>query len=266
MTSVSGAPARKAVGVLDIPSALLAPRRFFARVEDVPAYAWSLVVLLTTVTLTGYATVQTGLIDREVQRRVNDRTALIDQQKRDIVERSELRELYEEQRKQGEFELLLTRMQVVAAEPLRMLAAILIIAAVLYGAVALTGRKPEWHTLMSICVFASYAEALRLLMRLVLMISFGTLDIATSPTPLLKLWPEVQSLDPRAIAAIGGGLTALDPFRLWFWIIVLVGLAVTCQLRGWKAWMTCGLCWLVATASRTALAVAPLMQPASGGM
>ena len=48
----------------------------------------------------------------------------------------------------GEFKRLLTRIQVVVAEPMRVLATILLISAVFYGAVALTGRKPEWHTLL----------------------------------------------------------------------------------------------------------------------
>ena len=35
----------------DIPRALFAPRGMFGRVEDVPAYAWSLVILLASVTV-----------------------------------------------------------------------------------------------------------------------------------------------------------------------------------------------------------------------
>jgi hypothetical protein len=45
---------------------LLTPRQVFARIEDVPAWRWSLLILLTTVTLIGYATVETGLIDRAI--------------------------------------------------------------------------------------------------------------------------------------------------------------------------------------------------------
>ena len=55
-------PTRATVGVLDMPLALLSPRRVFAKVEDVPAYGWSLVVLLAAVTLLGYAKVETGLV------------------------------------------------------------------------------------------------------------------------------------------------------------------------------------------------------------
>ena len=82
---------RRTVGVRDIPLVLLAPRRLFRRVEDVGAYGWPLVLLLTGVTLIGWATVQTGLIDRQVDQRVNERIAEVDRTQRDVVERSELR-------------------------------------------------------------------------------------------------------------------------------------------------------------------------------
>ena len=66
------------VGVRDIPLVLLAPRRLFARVEDVTVYGLPLIVLLALVTLVGYATLETGLIDREVDREVNAEIARID--------------------------------------------------------------------------------------------------------------------------------------------------------------------------------------------
>ncbi|MCH7872639.1 MAG: hypothetical protein IID33_13150 [Planctomycetes bacterium] len=62
----------------DIPLVLLAPRRLFARVEDVAVYGLPLIVLLALVTLVGYATLETGLIDREVDREVNAEIARID--------------------------------------------------------------------------------------------------------------------------------------------------------------------------------------------
>lgn len=246
---------RRTVGVRDIPLALFAPRRLFKRVEDVGAYGWPLVLLLTGVTLIGWATVQTGLIDRQVDQRVNERIAGIDRLQRDVVERSALQELYQDARELGEFERLLTRIQVVVAEPMRALASILLISAVLYGAVALTGRKPEWHTLLSICVFASFVDLLGLLMRLVLMLRYATLEIDTSLALLTRPLVRAEGADPVGLAALAGGLTALEPFRVWFWLVVIVGLSATAQLRGWRAWAICLLCWLAAAGVRTLLTV-----------
>lgn len=250
---------RRTVGVRDIPLVLLAPRRLFSRVEDVAAWGWPLLILLTLVTLIGYAEVQTELIDREVDRRVQERIAQIDETQRDVVERSALRELYEKEHKKGTFEKLLMRIQVIVAEPTQALAAALLVAAVLYGVVALTGRKPEWHTLLTICVYAGFIDAMRLLMTLVLMLCHGTLEIYTSLTPLTRYLVDLEQAEPVQVAAVSGLLSAVDPFRVWFWVVVVVGLSVTAQLRGWRAWLICTLCWLVAVGGRTGLAIASVV-------
>jgi hypothetical protein len=256
---------RRTVGVRDIPLALLAPRRLFARVEDVAAWGWPLAVLLAVVTLIGYATVETGLIDREVDRAVDERIRQIDSQQRDVVERSTLRELYDNEHKQGEFTKLLKRMQVILAEPLTALAAALLVAALLYGVTALTGRKPEWHTLLTICVFAGFVDALRLLVMLALRLSYRSLEVDTSLSLLTGLLTDQRGLSPTTLAVVSGLLTALDPFRIWYWLVVIVGLAVTSQLPGWRAWLTCGLSWLVAAGGRCGLEVAMLPGTLGGG-
>ena len=250
------------MGVRDIPLVLVAPRRLFSRVEDVNAWGWPLVVLLTLVTLIGYATVQTGLINREVQRRVGERIAEIDKMQRDVVERSELRKLYEQEFKKGQFEELLTQIQVVVAEPAKALATVLLIAAVLYGVVALTGRKPEWHALLTVCVYAGFIDLLRLLMSLLLMLQHKTLEVDTSLAPLTRLMAGTEGINPIGLAALTGLLTALDPFRVWFWLVVLIGLAATAQLRGWRAWTICIMGWLVAAGVRCGLLVASASQAA----
>ncbi len=247
---------RRTVGLRDIPLVLVTPRRVFARVEDVPAWGWPLLTLLVLVTVIGYAKVQTGLIDREVDRAVQDRIAELDRAQRDIVERSKLREQYEQVRKQGEFEKLLTRMRVIVAEPGSALATALLVAAVLYGATALTGRKPEWHTLLTICVLAGFIDALRLLVGLALMLQYRSLEVDTSLALLVRLLVPAEDVSPRTLAAASGLLTALDPFRIWYWLVAIVGLSVTSQLPGWRAWLTCGLCWLAAAGSRCGLELA----------
>ncbi len=265
MSEVPEISARRTVGLRDIPRVLLAPRQVFARVEDVPAWRWPLLILLTVVTLIGYATVQTGLIDREIDRQVQTQMAEIDRIQRDVVERSTLRELYDQQHKQGEFLKLLTRMRVIVAEPVQALATALLVAAGLYGVTALTGRKTEWHTLLTICVLAGFVDALRLLAMLALRLYTRTLDVDTSPALLLRLLPPGTGGNARALALAAGLLTGLDPFRMWYWAIVIVGLAASAQLPGWRAWLTCGLCWLMAAGGRGGMAVLMLLGvPESG--
>ncbi len=255
----------RAIGARDIPLVFVAPRRLFARAEDVGAYAWPLVILLTAVTLLGAATVQTGLIELEVRRGVDARIAALDSEQRDVVERSALREMYAQQRKMGEFWELLTNIKVVAAEPLKALANVLLVAAVLYGVVALTGRKTEWHTLLTICVFAGFIDLLRLITVLGLMLSFRTLDVDTSAALLAPMLTGSEGVAPQQTAAVAGLLTAVDPFRIWYWLVILIGLSATAQLRGWRAWSVCVLCWLIGAGTRAGLAAAAAasMAPAS---
>jgi len=233
---------------------LWSPQRAFAQVEDVPRYGWSLLLILATVTLIGYATVQTGLIDRAVDLRVQTRIAAIDEMQRDIVERSALREMYEQQRKQGEFERVVMRIVAVAAEPAALLATILLIAAVLFGAVAVTGRKAEWHTLLTVVVFASAVDVIGRVVRFAFMLRFQSLEVETSLAPLVRQAMSPGAGGPQAAAALAGLATALDPFRIWFWVVVVIGLAATRQLSGWRGWTWCTACWLIGGLVRAAVA------------
>ncbi len=248
-------PPHSRVGIADIPRVLLSPSRVFARTEDVAAYGWPLVLLLTMVTLVGYATVETGLIDREVNRAVEVGIAELEATQADVVERSALRQMIEDQRKGGEFLRLMTRVKEIVVRPLGVLATVLLLGALLYGVVALTGRKAEWHTLLTVVVFASFVDLVGSLVRLGFMVNLRRLDVDTSLSGLALMWAPAESVG-KGIVALSGLLSAVDPFRLWFWGVVIVGLTVTAQLKGWRAWATCGLCWLAAGGFRAAMATA----------
>ncbi|MBI4719318.1 MAG: YIP1 family protein [Planctomycetes bacterium] len=246
-------PTRSTVGILDVPLALLAPRRVFQRIEDVAAYGWPLVVLLTAVTLAGWATVETGLVDRQVNQQVEAGIAKLEREQADVVERAALSQMIQDQRKAGEFTRMITRVQMIGAEPVRILACVLLLAALFYGLVALTGKKPEWHTLMTIMVFAGFADLLGSVVRLGMMLHFRRLEVETSLAAALPLLG-ASGVEPRHLAPLAGMLTAVDPFRLWFWGLVIIGLATTAQLRGWRAWVPCLLLWLSGGGLRAALA------------
>lgn len=259
-------PKRRTIGVLDTPLVFVAPRRVFARVENVNHYGWTLLLLLSLMALVGYATIETGLIDRQVDKRVQERQAELEKQFDNVVARSEFLKQLEETRKLGEFERLMTRMGVVAARPALQLAYTLLIAALLYGAVALTGRKPEWHTLMAIVVFAGFVDLSAEVLRLALMVRHGSMDVQTSAALLLRLLPgDHAMLTGKQGAMAAGLLSAIDPFRIWFWLVVIAGLSVTMQLKSWRAWLTCGMFWLVAALVHGGMAVSAAMQtpPAS---
>lgn len=249
---------RRTVGLRDILWVFLAPRRLFAKVENVGAYGWPLLVLLTTVTLIGYATVQTGLIDREVEKTVQKEIARLDMEQADVVQRSEISKQIEEIKKGGEFSKLMTRIGAIALEPIRVLASILLLSSFFYGLVALSGKKPEWHTLMSIAVFASFIDCVRMVFELAIKLKCASLTVDTSVGSFLKAYGGQIHL-PQQVADLAPSLlSGFDPFRIWFWIVTIIGLTVTSQLRGWRAWLPCLIIWLGGAGVRTGINYATL--------
>ena len=231
---------RHALLVYSSPSAL------FRRIEDTGAYGWALVVLLGLVTLVGYVQVQTGLLNRLVDERTNIRMRQIEDDRANLVDRGQLREVMENARQQGEFSKTIARLWVIVVSPVKMLAEYLLIAASLYAVVALTGRKPEYHTLMSICVYSGFIELIAYVLRVCMMMYYGTINIDTSLALLA---------DPGR----GTVLAAFDPFLIWFWILVALGLIVTQQLSRRMAIVSCSMLCIATMGLRVGVSFAAAM-------
>ena len=230
-------------GPLGVRHALLvftAPRSLFERVEDTGAYGWALVTLLGLVMLLGYAEVKTGLIDRVVDEQTEKELAKIEGEQANLVDRIQLKERMESVHKAAVFTKTMTRIGVVALKPMYLLASFMLIASALYAMAALTGRKPEYHTLMSICVYAGFIELAAFVLQLALMLYFRTTEIDTS----------LRALGPVGKPTV---LAAIDPFRIWFWVLVGMGLTVTHQLGRRMAIATCSVMCLVAIGVRAGL-------------
>jgi hypothetical protein len=256
---------RKRVGVLAIPLVFLAPRRLFERVENVTGYGSALLVLLGLLTLAGYVTIETGLIDNVVRERSAKRQSELEKQHEDVGQRATLIKLLEDDRKKAEFERLMTRLQKVVAAPVGELASMLLISAALYGMVALGGRKPEWHTLLTICVFAGFVDVVASFTRLGLMLQYGLLDVDTSAGLLAPLLPSCfGEVGSRSRAVVAHVLTGFEPFRMWFWVLVLVGVSVTAQLSRWRARIGCLLLWLISSGGHIALSFATMSSSGGG--
>jgi hypothetical protein len=235
---------KQPLGLRHIAWVFARPRKLFDRVEDSGAYGWALILLLALIFLIGYAQVQTGLIDRVVDRQTEQVLADMEESQATLVDRIELREQMEEIRKLGEFNKLMARLGAIVVAPLVTLSSFLLIASILYAVVALTGRKPEYHTLMGICVYAGFVEVSAYGLRLLMMLCYRTTEVNTS------LGMFVFSGEPTWLAGI-------DPFRLWFWGLVALGLVTTQQLRKRTAILSCAVMCLVAIGARIAMEYAP---------
>jgi hypothetical protein len=133
---------------------------------------------------------------------------------------------------------------VIVFTPTYTLASFLFIASILYALVALTGRKPEYHTLMSICVYSGFIVLAGCVVRLGMVLYYRTTEVDTSLGMLRA---------PGAPTPLSG----VDPFRIWFWVLVAIGLVVTRQLGRRMAIVSCTLMGLIAVGVRVALAYVP---------
>ncbi len=236
-------PLRGGLGVRHALWVFVAPRALFSRVEDTGAYGLSLVTLLGLVMLVGYSQVQTALYDRMVEQRTETRLGELEEAQLHLVDRIEFKDRMESIRKAAVFETTITRLGVIVLKPLYFLASLMIIASVLYAMVALTGRKPEYHTLMSIGVYAAYIELVGCVLQLGMMLYYRTTAVDTS----------LRELGSPALAAVWGGI---DPFRIWFWVLVAVGLTVTQQLSRRMAIVSCTMLCLMSAGMHAAMGLA----------
>lgn len=218
------------------------PGKVFARAEDTGAYGWALLVLLVSVLLMGYAQVQTGLIDQDVARNTEKQLEQLEREQLHLLDRVEFAERVDGIQKHAEFMRMISRLGVIVAAPIYFLASFLLISSVLYAAVALTGVKPEYHTLMSICVYSGFIELAAYGLQLGMMLTFKTTQVTTS-------------LGVLATPGKPSFLYAIDPFRIWFWVLVGAGLIVTHQLGRKMAIFCCTLMCLAATGVRAAAAM-----------
>ncbi len=234
---------KSVLGVRHAVLAYAAPRSLFSRVEDTGAYGWSLITLLGLMTLIGYAQVQTGLIDASVDRKTEQQKAEIEKNEGDLKDRVALKDSLDAIDKQAVFQKMIARLGSIVAAPVSMLASFLLIASILYAIVALTGRKPEYHTLMSICVYAGYIELLGAVVGLAMMLQYRSMDVGTS----------LAALAPPGKPSV---LAAIDPFRIWFWVLVAIGLTVTRQLSRRMAIAACVVMGLAGLGMHAALEMA----------
>ena len=203
------------------------PRRLFGLVEDTGAYGWALAALIALVMLIGYTEVKTGLIDRSMDQRTEEALAALEKSQAHMIDRIELRERMDDVRKAGEFNKLLARLGGIVFAPAHLLASLLLIASVLYAVVALRGRKPEYHTLMSICVFSAFIELIGQVLRLAMVIYYRTTEVNTSLDIL------ADAGKPSLLAAIEGCDLRLTREFITGYKPLIKSAPEQCELRSW---------------------------------
>ncbi len=240
-----------ALGLSQAPLMLVAPAGVLRRAADSGQYGWTLGAILLLVTLIGWATVQTGLVDREVDRQTNRALANLEREQIDLLSRTELTDRMQTIREAGQFMKLIRGGSAVLAAPIVLVASLMLIAALLFAVVALAGNKAEYPALMAICTFAAVVDLLAAGLRLGMMLAYRTIHVDTSLGLLVPL-----SEGTRIVKA---ALTGLDPFVAWFWILLGLGLIVSGQLSRRAAIITCVTFFAVGCLIRSGVALAVAM-------
>jgi hypothetical protein len=209
---------------LDLARLFLCPGALFARLPQHNPYPSALLLLVLLHVLFGSAVLSTGLVDYDIDRRArHDFARVAHHLEVDLPDQWADSSLKAVQQRAG-FEKLLARLGWLLGGPLCLGAGVAFTAAFLFVVVALGGRKPDLPLLAGVITFASFAEAARLLVVLFLVWQRQTLRV-----------------DLSAAVCAGGqdvGLPAylllrcLDPFALWYWALLGIGLWKTGQADG----------------------------------
>lgn len=197
--------------------------------------------LLLILGLSGYVVVASGLVEREVDLATERNLAHIERTALGELTREQLDQQLQSERQAAGFWKVMRGGAFVLAGPSQVLGRVFIGAAVIYVGVALSGRKPAYHGLVSILTLAAYTEVLRQALLVPLMIGMGSTDVETSLAVVLRGRSEVSGW-------LYAGLHAIDPFEMWFYALAAIGVSQAGQLSTRGAAIICTLLWLGAGA------------------
>lgn len=212
----------------DIASLFLRPSALFLglAVENRAGRALGILLILE-MALTGLI-VSTGVVDYEIeadtQRQVSER--LRDQEGPD--DDDALASTLSSIEKWGVFKKLLAKLGWVLGIPGRTLAGVIVLSWILFAAVALRGGKPKYEELLAVAVFASFVELPRLLVKLYLITELQVARVETSLAAFVPVGPKT----PFWIYLLA---RRIDPFEIWFWILVGYGIWKIGALRAKSA-------------------------------
>lgn len=212
------------------------PLRLFDRMEPSTPYGLPLLILVALLGLSGYVVVASGLVERDIDATTERALARIEKEEKGDLSDDELRERMKDARAAADFWKVVRSAGQVLAAPAETLGRIFIGAGVIYVLVALSGREPVYHGLVSLFVYAAYTEVPRQALLVLLMVGGETMTVETSLAVVLRSRNEA----PGAIYAL---LQSVDPFLIWFVTLAGLGVVRTGQLRAGKTVAACAGLW-----------------------
>jgi hypothetical protein len=224
-----GKPAERPGGLgRDILHLYTRPGALFADLPRSNHLGGALLVLLLLYALYAGLLLSTGVPDYEIEAQAQKEISRAALQLKGEDNSEELARKVDGLEKQATFNRLFSRILLLLGGPVRLLLGVGVLASVLFLAVSFWGAaKPDFAQLAGVVVFASFALVPRLLLRLLLVSQLQVMRVETSAAALL----------PSLRSGLGAYLLLrrLDPFEVWYWALVGLGLWKTGQMSGRRA-------------------------------
>jgi hypothetical protein len=209
----------------DLVRLYLRPGSLFADLPRWNRSAAALVLLMALYALYGLAVLSTGVSDYENDLAAQEQIGRLPDQPRTDENAEELDRQRDALEKGAVFGKMLARVALVTGGPVRVAVAAGLLAGVLFVVVALGGTsKPDYAVLAGVVIFASYVAVPCLVLRLLLIARLHVSRVETSLAVFAPAHGPLWHLGLRLL------LRRLDPFEIWFWALVGLGLYKSGQL------------------------------------
>jgi hypothetical protein len=207
----------------DILSLFLRPARLFRELPRTNRVSGALLLLMALRSLYGLGLISTGVPDYEIDCDAQKEISGIRQHPPPKDDAEKFTTAMEFVEKQAIFKRKLARVMEVAGEPIQLCLKLCVLSGILYLVVALRGGKANYQVLLGVATFAAYVEVPRLLLRLFLIAQHHVSRVETSAAavcsnPDLGLWPYLL-------------LRRLDPFEVWYYVLIGLGAYTSGQLK-----------------------------------
>lgn len=176
--------------------------------------------------LYGWGVITTGVLDYEIDVSAQKEIAQLRhhyQPSRDDEDAEKLTSKLDTAEKTAFFGKQMTRVNHVVMGPLGLLMQLSLLAGILFMIIALRGGKPKFHLLFGIATFAALVEIPRLICRLLMISQLQVSRVETSAAAFVN--------SPDAGLGAYVLLRRFDPFTIWFYVLVGMGLFYTGQMR-----------------------------------
>jgi hypothetical protein len=216
----------------DILSLYLRPTCLFRELPRTNRVAGALLLLMAVHALYGLGLISTGVVDYEIDVTTQKEISGVRQHPPGKEDAEKFTTALDTVEKGAIFQKQLTRVLLLAGGPLSLCLSVCVLSGCLFLVVALRGGKPNYQVLLGVTTFSAYVEVPRLLMRLLLIGQLHVSRVETSAAAFVSR-PEV-GLFPYLL------LRRLDPFEVWYYLLIGLGVYHAGQLRARSAAVAVG--------------------------